>query len=43
MSDRELLNAAIGQSVMMQGAPSKAKAKGKAKSNNEYDPLNPSL
>lgn len=43
MSDRELLNAAIGQSVMMQGAPNKAKAKAKAKANNEYDPLNPSL
>ena len=43
MSDRELLNAAIGQSVMMQGAPSKAKGKAKSKGNNEYDPLNPSL
>lgn len=44
MSDRELLNAAIGQSVMMQNAPGKAKTgKAKAKSNNDYDPLNPSL
>jgi hypothetical protein len=42
MSDRELLNAAIGQSVMMQNSPSKAKSKPKAKGN-EYDPLNPSL
>ena len=43
MSDRELLNAAIGQSVMMQGAPTKAKGKAKGKGNSEYDPLNPSL
>ena len=39
MSERERLNAAIGQS-MMQSAPPKAKAKSKA---SEYDPLNPSL
>ncbi|HEY0466750.1 MAG TPA: DUF4339 domain-containing protein [Polyangiaceae bacterium] len=42
MSDRELLNAAIGQSVMMQNSSGKSKSKAKAKAN-EYDPLNPSL
>ena len=42
MTDRERLNAAIGQS-MMQSAPPKTNG-GKAKSKgNEYDPLNPSL
>jgi hypothetical protein len=41
MSDRERLNAAIGQS-MMQSTPPKAKGKSKSKGN-EYDPLNPSL
>ena len=42
MSERERLNAAIGQS-MMQSAPPKSKVKSKSKGNNEYDPLNPSL
>jgi hypothetical protein len=42
MSERERLNAAIGQS-MMQSASPKSKVKSKSKGNNEYDPLNPSL
>jgi hypothetical protein len=41
MSERERLNAAIGQS-MMQSAPPKTKGKSKSKAS-EYDPLNPSL
>jgi len=41
MTERERLNAAIGQS-MMQSAPPKAKGKSKSKAS-EYDPLNPSL
>lgn len=42
MSERERLNAAIGQS-MTQSAPAKGKS-GKAKAKgNEYDPLNPNL
>jgi hypothetical protein len=40
MTERERLNAAIGQS-MMQSAP--PKAKGKKSKASEYDPLNPSL
>ena len=42
MSERERLNAAIGQSMMQSAAP-KTKGKSKSKGNNEYDPLNPSL
>ncbi|HYP74551.1 MAG TPA: GYF domain-containing protein [Polyangiaceae bacterium] len=41
MSERERLNAAIGQSMMQADAP-KSKSKAKAKGN-EYDPLNPTL
>jgi uncharacterized protein DUF4339 len=40
-SERERLNAAIGQSMMQADAP-KSKAKSKSKGN-EYDPLNPTL
>lgn len=39
MTERERLNAAIGQSMMM-SAPTKGKSKAKG---NEYDPLNPKL
>ncbi len=42
MSERERLNAAISQSMMMQSEPPKAKGN-KSKSNAEYDPLNPKL
>lgn len=42
MTERERLNAAIGQSMMQADAP-KSKGKSKSKGNNEYDPLNPSL
>jgi len=42
MTERERLNAAIGQSMMQSAAP-KSKGKAKSKGNNEYDPLNPSL
>jgi len=41
MTERERLNAAIGQSMMQADAP-KSKGKAKAKGN-EYDPLNPNL
>ncbi|MEI9941316.1 MAG: DUF4339 domain-containing protein [Pseudomonadota bacterium] len=41
MTDRERLNAAIGQSMMQADAP-KSKGKAKAKAS-EYDPLNPNL
>jgi len=43
MTERERLNAAIGQSMMQADAPkSKGKSKSKSKGN-EYDPLNPTL
>jgi len=43
MSERERLNAAIGQS-MMESTPPKSKGKkAKSKGNSEYDPLNPTL
>jgi hypothetical protein len=42
MSERERLNAAIGQS-MMQSAPTKSKSSKSTSKGNEYDPLNPSL
>lgn len=42
MSERERLNAAIGQSMMQTDAP-KAKGKKAKSKGNEYDPLNPNL
>lgn len=42
MSDRERLNAAIGQSMMQADAPKQKAKKAKSKGN-EYDPLNPNL
>jgi hypothetical protein len=43
MSERERLNAAIGQSMMESAAPKAKGKKTKSKGNNEYDPLNPTL
>ncbi len=42
MTDRERLNAAIGQSMMQADAPKAKGNKSKSKAS-EYDPLNPSL
>ena len=43
MTERERLNAAIGQSMMESTLPKAKGKKAKAKGNNEYDPLNPTL